>query len=419
MRESRRGMHFGIAKLENSIRHYDWGSREFISRLQARTAPSERPEAELWIGDHPRAPSRILGAIEEPLPDYIRRAPKVVLGDRSVQRFGPTLPFLVKILAACRPLSIQVHPDAKQALRGFEAEQRRGMAPDDPERSYTDPRRKVELLIALEPISALCGFRPAESAIALLKRVQSTAVEAMLNEVRREESDVAAHLFFAARKLSGPGRSHLLEDLLAFARREEDNLIEAHWVNRLTELYPGDPGALAPLLLNLIVLTPGEGLFIQPGTLHSYLEGSGVEVMSSSDNVVRAGLTQKFVDERELRDLATREPAPPQMIRPTVESPGIVHYLLPEEAVDEFAVRVLSPHDVGGMISRPPAHLARILLCIEGSVNLSTPRDASGPGRVDLQPGEAAWVPASVGTHAVSITNGNKTATLYEITSCR
>ena len=412
-------MHIGIAKLENSIRHYDWGSREFIARLQSRTAPSRRPEAELWIGDHPRAPSRILGAIEEPLPDYIRRAPKLVLGDRSVQRFGPTLPFLVKILAAGRPLSIQVHPDAKQALRGFEAEQRRGIAPDAPERSYTDPRRKVELLIALEPISALCGFRRAESAIALLKRVESSTLEAMLNEVRREESDVAAQLFFAARRLSGPDRSQLLEDLVAFARREGDNLIEAHWVNRLTELYPGDPGALAPLLLSLIVLTPGEGLFIQPGTVHSYLEGSGVEVMSSSDNVVRAGLTPKFVNERELRDLATREHAPPQLIRPTVESPGIVHYMLPEEAVDEFSVRVLSPHAAGGKISRPPAHVAKILVCVSGSVHLSTPRDTSGLGRVDLQPGEAAWVPASVGTHAVSITNGNKTATLYEITSCQ
>ncbi len=410
-------MHFGIAKLENSIRHYDWGSREFISRLQARTVPSERPEAELWIGDHPRAPSRILGAIEELLPDYIRRAPNVVLGDRSVQRFGPTLPFLVKILAACQPLSLQVHPNAKQAVRGFEAEERRGVAPDAPERSYTDPRRKVELLIALEPISALCGFRSTESAIALLRRVQSTAVEAMLNEVRCEESDVAAQLFFAARKLPAQERSYLLEDLLAFARREDDNLIEAHWVSRLMELYPGDPGALAPLLLNLIVLTPGEGLFIQPGTLHSYLEGSGVEVMSSSDNVVRAGLTPKIVNETELRDLATREPAPPQLIRPAVESPGIVHYLLPGEAVDEFAVRVLSPHDAGDKISRPPAHVAKILLCVEGSVQLSAPGDASGPGGVDLQPGEAAWVPASVGTHAVSITNGNKTATLYEISS--
>ena len=410
-------MHFGIAKLENSIRHYDWGSREFISRLQARTVPSERPEAELWIGDHPRAPSRILGAIEELLPDYIRRAPNVVLGDRSVQRFGPTLPFLVKILAACQPLSLQVHPNAKQAVRGFEAEERRGVAPDAPERSYTDPRRKVELLIALEPISALCGFRSTESAIALLRRVQSTAVEAMLNEVRCEESDVAAQLFFAARKLPAQERSYLLEDLLAFARREDDNLIEAHWVSRLMELYPGDPGALAPLLLNLIVLTPGEGLFIQPGTLHSYLEGSGVEVMSSSDNVVRAGLTPKIVNETELRDLASREPAPPQLIRPAVESPGIVHYLLPGEAVDEFAVRVLSPHDAGDKISRPPAHVAKILLCVEGSVQLSAPGDASGPGGVDLQPGEAAWVPASVGTHAVSITNGNKTATLYEISS--
>ena len=123
-------MHFGIAKLENPIRHYDWGSREFIARLQARSTPSELPEAELWIGAHPRAPSRLIGAIEESLPNCIRRAPELALGERSIERFGPTLPFLVKLLAAASPLSIQVHPDAISARRGFEAEERRGVAPD-------------------------------------------------------------------------------------------------------------------------------------------------------------------------------------------------------------------------------------------------------------------------------------------------
>ncbi len=410
-------MHFGIAKLENSIRHYDWGSREFIARLQARSTPSELPEAELWIGDHPRAPSRLLGAIEESLPDCIRRAPEVLLGVRSIERFGPTLPFLVKVLAAASPLSIQVHPDAISARRGFEAEERRGVAPDAPDRSYSDPRRKVELLIALEPVSALCGFRSAESASTLLERVKSAVVDAMLKQVRRNEPDVAARLFFGARALSRSDRSQLLEDLLGFARREGGDLIEACWVKRLTEVYPGDSGALAPLLLNLVTLTPGEGLFIQPGTLHAYLEGSGVEVMSSSDNVVRAGLTPKHVDEKQLRDLAAREPMQPQILCPMIESPGVLHYVLPGDGVDEFAVRVLSPHEAGGEISRPAAQAAKILLCIEGSARLSTPRDASAPGRVELQPGEAAWVPASVGVHAVSVASGNQATILYEIMS--
>jgi len=410
-------MHFGIAKLGNPIRHYDWGSREFIARLQARPTPSELPEAELWIGDHPRAPSRLLGAIEESLPDRIRRAPSALLGEGSIERFGPTLPFLVKVLAAARPLSIQVHPDAISARRGFEAEERRGLAPDAPDRSYSDPRRKVELLIALEPVRALCGFRSAESAGALLERVKSTVVDAMLAEVRRDEPDIAARLFFGARALSRSDRSQLLEDLLAFARLEGDEVIEARWVKRLMQVYPEDSGALAPLLLNLVTLTPGEGLFIRPGTLHAYLEGSGVEVMSSSDNVVRAGLTPKHVDEKELRALAVQDPMQPQVVCPRVESRGVVRYVLPRDAVDEFVVRVLSPREAGGEILRPAAQTAKILLCTEGFARLSTLRGASDPGSVDLRPGEAAWVPASVGDHAVSVESGDQATILYEVMS--
>lgn len=159
-------MHFGIAKLENPIQHYPWGSREFIARLQRRPTPSVEPEAELWIGDHPRAPSILLGPIEESLPDSIRRDPEVVLGRRSVERFGPSLPFLVKVLAASSPLSLQVHPDSRQAREGFEAEERAGIGLSDARRRYSDPHRKIELLIALEPVSALCGFRTRESASA-------------------------------------------------------------------------------------------------------------------------------------------------------------------------------------------------------------------------------------------------------------
>ena len=209
----------------------------------------------------------------------------------------------------------------------------------------------------------------------------------------------------------------MAKDLEIFARREGSNLAEAHWLARLAEIYPGDPGVLAPLLLNLVTLMPGEGLFIRPGTIHSYLEGSGVEVMSSSDNVVRAGLTSKHVDENELLDLAVKNPLEPRIISPEQEAPGILHYSLSNEEVDEFAVRVLSLRDAGNEITRSPEHAAKILLCVEGAARVSTSRDASANSMVDLQPGEAAWVPASVAKHTVSLARGRQTATLYEITS--
>lgn len=326
-----------------ALRHYAWGSREFIARLQMRPTPSPKPEAELWIGDHPRAPSILLGPVRESLPDRIRRAPESVLGRRSVERFGPSLPFLVKVLAAASPLSLQVHPNSAQARRGFEAEERAGVGLDDTRRSYSDPRRKIELLIALAPMSALCGFRTRESATALLERVESDVLDKLLAGMRPDESGLAAHLFFASRELSPANQVRLLKDLSVFARREYDDLAEARWLDRLTTLYPGNPGAIGPLLLNVVTLAPGESLFIQPGVLHSYLDGSGVEIMSSSDNVVRGGLTPKHVDEEELRKLVARDPIEPQVISPEIESPGIVHYALPNNEVDEFSVRVLVP----------------------------------------------------------------------------
>jgi len=412
-------MRFEISKLENPIRHYAWGSREFIARLQMRPTPSVEPEAELWIGDHPRAPSILLGAIEESLPDSIRRDPEAVLGRCGVERFGPSLPFLVKVLAAASPLSLQVHPDSVQARKGFDAEERAGIGLGDARRSYSDPQRKIELLIALEPMSALCGFRTRESATALLDRVESDVIGRLLCDTPPEDAALSAHLFFATRALSPADRFRLLKDLSVFARREYDDLVEARWLDRLLTLYPEDPGAIGPLLLNVVTLAPGESLFIQPGVLHSYLSGSGVEVMSSSDNVVRGGLTPKHVDEEELRNLVARDPIEPRVISPKLESPGIVHYALPDDEVREFSVRVLSPQNAGGEIVRALTDSAKVILCVEGSACLSTSRDGAEPSgeQIDLRPGEAAWVPASVGEYVVSIVGSAESATLYEVTN--
>ncbi len=400
----------GISKLANPILLYDWGSRDFIARLQARPTPSAEPEAELWIGDHPRAPSRLDAADGESLPAQLARDPEALLGRRSVARFGSRLPFLMKVLAAASPLSIQVHPNAKQARRGFEEEERRGLALDARERIYFDPRHKIELMIALEPFSALCGFRPSEQVDGLVHQLGSSVIDRLCAELDRGDPDFAARLYFSTFALSSSERDRLSEDLLAFARRDREDLAEAFWVLRLARLHPGDPGALAPLLLNLLVLAPGDGLVVAPGTIHSYLEGSGIEVMSSSDNVVRGGLTTKYIDEAEFRRLAVCEPFEPLITRPVVESPGIVRYPVPAE---EFLVRVLSPADGSGALDRPPANSARIMLCVEGSSTLRAVSSAGGTDSLELAAGEAAWIPAAVGKHTVSAVG--RSATLYEV----
>jgi mannose-6-phosphate isomerase len=381
-----------IRRLEGAIQRYAWGSRTALARLQGRPAPTAEPEAELWLGAHPRGTARVLeGGDATPLPEWIARDPETRLGARVRARFGGALPFLVKILAVERPLSLQAHPDAEQAREGFEREGRAGLAPDAPGRSYRDPRAKPELVCALARFRALAGLRPLPQ---VRERLAAAGAEAGLPARSEAGGPPVAGTFRELLEwLLGlpPAASRaLLAGAAAQAGTQAGDPASA-WVARLARAYPGDPAALAPLFLELVELEAGEALFLPPGELHVHLEGLALEVMACSDNVVRAGLTEKPVDARECLRIARLEPRRPEVLRPPPD-PAETVYPTPTR---EFRLSRLRPGPERPCTLRTGGGL-EILVCAAGEARLESAGEAARFG-----PGAAALVPAAAGEYRV------------------
>ncbi|MDE2923069.1 MAG: mannose-6-phosphate isomerase, class I [Acidobacteriota bacterium] len=363
------------------VRNYDWGTPDFIPRLCGRE-PSGRPEAELWFGSHPDAPADVVigssdaGSI--PLDRLIAERPVDVLGSYSA------LPFLTKVLSAGRPLSIQAHPSREQAARGFA-----GGAPGN----YRDPNHKPELLYALTAFSALSGFRPPAEAAALLGAL---GLEELEPHVQRLESEGAAAYRPLLDALTGRAGTELAARVtgaarLAADRADPERRDALRWIDRIAAFHLEDPLVIAPLILRLIRLEPGQALFTGPGVPHSYLEGSGVEVMANSDNVLRLGLTSKRVDAAELLDILVYEAAGAASLEPEVEEHPWGRRTAFTPPVADFRLDVL---DVAG---RGPAPLpaddnVRIVLALEGDLEIRNPA-----GALSLRPGQATLLAASAG----------------------
>ncbi|GAA2718644.1 mannose-6-phosphate isomerase, class I [Micromonospora olivasterospora] len=366
--------------LYGPIRDYVWGSRTAIAGLQGRPTPSPGPEAELWLGAHPGAPATVRrdGAAVS-LVDLLAAEPGHWLGGRLVERFGPRLPFLLKVLAADAPLSLQAHPDAEQARAGYAADAAR----PEGERNYVDPHHKPELLVALSPFDALCGFRdPAESAGAL-----AAFGVPELGPVVGALRGGTAGLREAVRLLLSWPAAERADLVVAVVAAEADGP-DAALARDLAARYPGDPGVLVALLLNRVRLAPGEAIWMPAGNLHAYLRGTGVEIMAASDNVLRGGLTPKRVDVDELLRVLRFEVLDDPVVAPLPVAPGVVRWPVP---VDDFAlhgVRVDGPES--------PVRLAvpgpRVVLCHSGRLSVD-----DGTGTVALAAGQAAIGPAGAG----------------------
>ena len=248
--------------------HYAWGDPSSIPEMLGQ-APDGQPWAEWWMGTHPLAPS----TVDDGAP---------------LQSVAGDLPYLLKFMAAAQPLSLQTHPDQHQAAAGFEREEQLGIPRDSPQRLYRDPHAKPEMLCALTTFDTLCGFRPVDDTLALLHELDAHDLAALL----------------AARGAGHDGRGAVSTQIRHCVN--DRGVPEARIVRKptlVTELaatYPGDPSVVVTLLLNRVLLGPGEAVFLGPGNLHAYLRGFGVEVMSNSDNVVRGGMTVKHVDVEEL-----------------------------------------------------------------------------------------------------------------------
>ena len=394
-------------RLVPQVRNYDWGTRDFIPRLCGRE-PGDLPEAELWFGAHPDAPARVVlesgsddaegslrpletrVSVTHPAPTPLDR----LIVDRRDEVLGPgstgaELPFLTKVLSAARPLSIQAHPSREQAIRGFAAET--GTHPvASGDRNYRDPNHKPELLYALTPFCALSGFRPAAEAARFLAALD---LERLRPNILRLESEGPA----AYRPLLEMLHRHTGTDLAAAAvhaaRRAsttDPSCGEAmRWVLGTSEHHPDDPLVIAPLFLRLIHLDPSEALFTGPGVPHSYLEGSAVEVMASSDNVLRLGLTSKRVDAGALLGILNYEAADAALMKPKVHERPWGTRCSFRPPVDDFRLEVLHLVDHGEAPLGPDGH-ARIVLALEGEVEVRNTADT-----VLLHPGQAALLPAT------------------------
>ncbi|MBO0826902.1 MAG: mannose-6-phosphate isomerase, class I [Streptosporangiales bacterium] len=385
-----------IARLEGTVQPYAWGSHTFIPQLLGRRGPTPDPQAELWLGAHPRGPSLVDG---RPLADLVAERPEAVLGPAVTKRFGPRLPFLLKVLAADAPLSLQVHPSAEQARTGYAAENARGVPLDAPHRNYRDDWPKPELIVALTPLEALCGFRPPRESHEVFAVLVSRGAEAL-----RPYADGLATLDRAA---AASGLADLVGRLLREPRDTASKLVadadtargsapppagradDWRLVARLAAAYPDDPGVLVALLLNHVRLAPGEGVQLPAGNMHAYLDGAGVEVMASSDNVLRGGLTDKHVDVGELLRVLDATPRAVDVLRPRPRA-GVTDY-----GTDAPYFRLSSVEPGAGEV-RLPGGAPQILLCVAGSVTAD-----AGADHVRLSRGDSAFVPAE--TAAVSL----------------
>ena len=377
--------------LEPALQHYAWGSSTAIPEMLGRPVDGS-PVAEAWFGAHASAPSCLAGAELLALDLAIAGDPVAALGDDVVSRFGAGLPFLLKLIAADRPLSLQVHPSIQLARDGYDREDARGVRVDDPRRSYRDRNHKPELVYALSHFEALVGFRAPRRAAEILDGVDHPTARALHKIVTSDPTSSgmqeAFTMLVSESTRPGPDEVHDLADAFrARLRSGSPSPRTDRAVDRLESAYPGDPGAVTAVLLNPVALRPGEALFVPAGTVHAYLDGFAVELMANSDNVLRAGLTSKHVDVPELLRVVECVAAPPIRIAPEHVYDATDVYYVP---VDDFELSVTR---LSTDACRLPGGGPRIVLCLEGVARL----ESLAGDTLDLRSGQAAFVPASDG----------------------
>ncbi|KPI15903.1 mannose-6-phosphate isomerase, class I [Actinobacteria bacterium OK006] len=362
-------------RLDNTVRPYAWGSTTAIPRLLG-VEPTGEPQAEMWMGAHPGAPSR---TARGPLDEVIGEDPEKELGRAAVAKFGPRLPFLLKILAAGAPLSLQVHPNLEQAKEGYEDEELRGIPISAAHRNYKDANHKPELICALTEFDGLCGFRSPDETAELLAGLDVDSLKPYVDLLHAHPEDAALREVLTAVLSADPDdMAHTVTETAAACARLGGSY--APYAD-IAHHYPGDPGVIAAMLLNYVQLQPGEALFLGAGVPHAYLNGLGVEIMANSDNVLRCGLTPKHVDVPELLRVVRFEASDPGVLRPEASPDGEEVYATP---IDEFRLsryalaEGAAPHDL-------TRDNPQILLCTSGSVH------ADGN---TLAPGESVFVPA-------------------------
>jgi mannose-6-phosphate isomerase len=393
-----------VYPLTGAVRPYAWGSHTVIADLQGRPTPTESPEAELWLGAHPGDPSTVTGK-DGPvsLDTLIAGDPDGQLGSSVASAFGPRLPFLLKVLAAEAPLSLQAHPSSEYARAAFTKQEADPSLP----KNYTDAYHKPEMLVALTPFAALCGFRSPQVSADVLASFGIDSLEPVVASLR------AGDLRGAVEKLltwPAAERPALIDAVVAAARTKASAtaadpavaVASASSANDdyalaldLAAHYPGDPGVLVALLLNHVHLAPGEAIWMPAGNLHAYLNGAGIELMAASDNVLRGGLTPKRVDVPELLNVLRYEVLDDPILPSTPLSPGIVTWQVP---VPDFALLRIDLDGTGAPLE-VPAKGPRIVIGTDGEVYVGRAVDGMP---VEVVRGGAAYASADTGAIKVA-----------------
>jgi len=370
--------------MKNVIQDYIWGSRTSISELLGINNPENQHQAEIWMGAHPNGCSKIKVKGEtQLLSDFINQDKSAILTPETSTKYGE-LPYLFKVLAAGEALSVQVHPSKEQAVAGFAKEEAAGIPRNAANRNYKDPNHKPELVYALTPYQAMNGFRVFDETIALFQKINVSVLKDLVSAFAAAPTSSGLEIFFSSiLSLQGETKERAVKALLDYASaNKNDPLFEL--VLELAQQHPGDIGLFTPLMLNVITLQPGEAMFLYACTPHAYLKGMGLEIMANSDNVLRAGLTPKYMDVKELVACTKFEAIPFDTLQFTPEEKqGGLYYAIPVddfkfalfEAVDDLTMQVQS---------------AEILIALDSNVTLTHAKGES----VTIAKGESVFIPA-------------------------
>lgn len=374
-------------------RNYEWGSKDAIPWLTSQPV-TDMPVAELWFGTHETGPAELLDEGQN-LREVIAADPTGTLGHDIQARFGAQLPFMLKLIAPAKPLSLQVHPCLSDAIEGFKREEAAGIAMDDPTRNYRDSNHKPELVFALAKLEAMCGFRAPRRAIELLEGLNCEITERLVAVLQADPTSAgmerAFELLIAGPR--SPSAEQVAEVAELCAKRRAAETSPSPRADAIVELlqreYPGDPGVIAALLLNPVTLRAGEALFVPSGTVHAYLSGLAIEIQASSDNVLRAGLTPKHVDITEMLRCVDFVAAPPIRLAPELFGLATEVFYAP---VDDFELSITRLRDTHGEQHVRGAG-PRIIMCVDGKIKI---RDESGD-KQQLKSGQAVFVRADDG----------------------
>jgi mannose-6-phosphate isomerase len=385
-----------IGLLRNVIQEYAWGSKTAIGELLGKPVPSDKPQAELWMGAHPKAPSQVFADGRwRSLLEVLREYPREVLGKMPAERFGDTLPFLFKVLAAAKPLSIQAHPNKEQARSGFLRENELGIPLDAPDRNYKDDHHKPEIICALTNFWALSGFRPIDEILSLLNKIGAPALLKKVDGFCRRPNRKGLRKFFQdLLSMDRDLRIQAVQEAATSARMQDDGSPIWKWMTKLNREYPGDIGILAPILLNLLELEPGDAMYLPAGQLHSYLHGVAIELMANSDNVLRGGLTSKHIDIDELLNILSFSDGKPAVLKPKRKGPAEALYGI---FADEFALSVIDV-DMSAAFRSGKTRSVEIMICTQGSAEIAELAD--GPV-LKIGKGISVLIPAAVKQYTI------------------